>query len=361
MYEKVKNNNVWREFNEDLFYMMELNQLSKENVEHNSSNILPTTGEVIDNDKKELFAPALKSDKREIGDTNNQLNKNYKILDDGTIEWIGKENRSQMSDEERQVVSRIDQQSSKISNDELLVSVIKNNINDNLWNDIGIMASNTDNTIDIISNQTMLVTESVLAKYGIQNSEEFIKKLVDEMNFELKEINNNLSTNMIKSFTKINEETVNSISQTFNRPDEIKSQDVEQCMKVYKNSTSLASFRLSCDKQFEQCMSKICYQYKINNPSNAYNEMLRIIESRRMQMESQFYNMYTSFSNNNSMFIDKAVSSAIMTQDIMKEMQQDFSDNQIQQLINYNYQEYEKNNNKMNSEQNLQQISGISR
>ncbi len=361
MYEKVKNNNVWREFNEDLFYMMELNQLSKENVEFNNSNILQTTEESIGNDKKKLSSSSLKSDEHKITNSMEQSNQNYIILDDGTIEWIGKENKPQMSDEDRQVLSKMEQQSSKVSNDELLVSIIKKNINDNLWNDIGIMASNTDNTIDIISNQTMLVTESVLAKYGIQNSEEFIKKVVDEMNFELKEINNNLSTNMIKSFTKINEETVNSISQTFNRPDEIKSQDVEQCMKVYKNSTSLASFRLSCDKQFEQCMSKICYQYKINNLSNAYNEMVRIIESRRMQMESQFYNMYTSFSNNNSMFIDKAVSSAIMTQDIMKEMQQDFNDNQILQLISYNYQEYEKNNNKMNSEQNLQQISGISR
>lgn len=259
------------------------------------------------------------------------------------------------------MLSELDQPSAKVSNDQMLVNIIKKNLNDNLWNEIGIMASNTDNTIDILSNQTLSETQAVLAKYGIQNNGNLTRKIVSELNSQLREINNNLSTNMIRSFAKINEETVNSISQTFYKPNELKEQDLEQCMDVYRQSTSLASFRLTCDKQFEQCMSKICYEYKINKPSNVYNKIARIMENKRVQMESQFYNMYTSFANSNSMFIDKAMGSSIMTQDIMREMQQDFTPEQIQQLIGYNYQEYEKNYYMMKAEQDLQELRGMAR
>lgn len=107
---------------------------------------------------------------------------------------------------------------------------------------------------------------------------------------------------MIKSFTKINEETVNSISQTFYKPDELKEQDV-----------------------------------------------------------SQFYNMYMTFSNGNSMFIEKAIGSTMLSQEMMKEMQQDLSPQQIQAMIGYNYQEYEKNYYEMKAQRDLEQISGISR
>lgn len=85
-------------------------------------------------------------------------------------------------------------------------------------------------------------------------------------------------------------------------------------------------------------MSKICYEYKINKPSNAYNGIFRIFENKRMQMESQFYNMYMTFSNGNSMFIEKAIGSTMLSQ----EMQQDLSQQQIQTMTGYNYQEYEK-------------------
>lgn len=320
--------------------------------------------------EKNLSVPSFKSNESEYVESRQQYqhtssqtqtSENYRILDDGTIEWIGPHKRVEVSDEYSQMLSELDQPSAKVSNDQMLVNIIKKNLNDNLWNEIGIMASNTDNTIDILSNQTLSETQAVLAKYGIQNNENLTRKIVSELNSQLREINNNLSTNMIRSFAKTNEETVNSISQTFYKPNELKEQDLEQCMDVYRQSTSLASFRLTCDKQFEQCMSKICYEYKINKPSNVYNKIARIMENKRVQMESQFYNMYTSFANSNSMFIDKAMGSSIMTQDIMREMQQDFTPEQIQQLIGYNYQEYEKNYYMMKAEQDLQELRGMAR
>lgn len=371
MYEKVKNNNIWKEFNQDLFYMMEFNQITKENSDLNDSNVLKNNDEIIDMEKEDSTVPISKSSEnddvesiKQVQSTANnqqQISESYRILDDGTIEWIGPHNRVDMDNEYRQMLSELDQPSAKVSNDQILVDTIKKNINDNLWNEIGIIASNTDNAIDILSNQTLQETQAVLAKYGIQNTSNLTRRIVDELNAELREINNNLSTNMIKSFTKINEETVNSISQTFYKPDELKEQDVSQCMEVYKSSTSLSSFKLTCQKQFEQCMSKICYEYKINKPSNAYNDIFRIFENKRMQMESQFYNMDMTFSNGNSMFIEKAIGSTMLSQEMMKEMQQDLSQQQIQTMIGYNYQEYEKNYYEMKAQRDLEQISGMSR
>ena len=42
-------------------------------------------------------------------------------------------------------------------------------------------------------------------------------------------------------------------------------------------------------------------------------------------------------------------------------MQQDFTPEQIQQLIGYNYQEYEKNYYMMKAEQDLQELRGMAR
>lgn len=331
MYEKVKNNNIWKEFNQDLFYMMEFSQTSKESSNLNDSSILKNNDEIIGIDKKSSTVSISKlpesddveSVKHVQSTVNNQqqISENYRILNDGTIEGIGSHSRVEMDDGYRQILSELDHPSTKVSNDQILVDTIKNNINDNLWEKIGIIASNTDNTIDILSNQILQETQIILAKYGIQNTDNLTKKIVDELNTELREINYNLSTNMIKSFTKINEETVNSISQTFYKPYELKEQDVSQCMEVYKSSTSLSSFKLNCKRQFEQCMSKICYEYKINKPSNVYNEIFQIFENKRIQMESQFYNMYMTFSNDNSMFIEKAIGSTMLSQEMVRKMQ----------------------------------------
>lgn len=370
MHEKVKNNNIWKEFNQDLFHMMEFNQISKENGDLNDSIVKKNNDEIINMDKKDLGASTHKSSKdndvesiKQVqSNVNNyqQISKNSRILDDGTIEYIGSHNEIAMDDEYRQMLSELDQPSAKVSNDPILIDTIKKNINDNLWNEIGIIASNTDNTIEILSNQALQEVQKILAKYGIQNTDNLTRRIVGELNIELREINNNLSANMIKSFTKINEETVNSISQTFYKPDELKEQDVSQCMEVYKSSTSLSSFKLTCQKQFEQCMSKICYEYKINKQV-IYNELFRVFENKRMQMEKQFYNIYMTFSNSNSIFIEKAIGSTMLSQEMMREMQQDLSQQQIQTMIGYNYQEYEKKYYEMKAQKDLEQISCISR
>ena len=106
-------------------------------------------------------------------------------------------------------------------------------------------------------------------------------------------------------------------------------------------------------------MNKIFYQYNIHTNSSIYNYLMRTLESKRMQMETQFYNMYMTFSNSNSMFIDKAVGSTMLSQDMMRDMQQDLTPQQIQTMIGYNYQEYEKNYFDMKAQQDLEQISGM--
>lgn len=328
----------------------------------------PTFHEKLD-EYKTLYAPSFTSSEQEIVSEQPQQiqnqqppqNQNYRILDDGTIEWLTPRNIAPLSEEEQQVLASMDQAPSKIDSEVMLVNIVKENINQNLWNDIGIIASNTDNTINVISGQISHEVQAILQRNGINSNGVITQKIVAQLDVELKEINNNLSENMIKSFTKINNDTMNTIQQTFSRPDEIKNQDVEQSMEVYRQSTSLASFSLTCQKQFEQCMSKICYQYHIPTNSNIYNELARSFENKRMQMESQFYNMYMTFSHSNSMFIEKAVGSTMLSQEMMREMQQDLTPQQIQTMLGYNYQEYEKNYFEMKAQQDLEQVSGMSR
>lgn len=367
MYEKVKNNNIWKEFNQDLFYMMEFNKLSKENGNLKDSNILKNNDEIIDMDKKDSTVPISKAYQNDhvesikhgnsTIDNQQQISENYRILDDGTIEWLKPRNIQPMLEEYQQ----IDSVPSKADSEIMLISIVKENINQNLWNEIGIIASNTNNTINIISNQISRETQAILQKYGINSNSVITQRIVQQLDNDLKEINNNLSENMIKSFNKINNDTMTAISKTFPRPEEIKSQDVEQCMEVYRNSTSLASFKLTCQKQFEQCISKICYQYNISRNSNVYNELFRFFENKRMQMETQFYNMYMTFSNSNSMFIEKAIGSTMLSREMMREMQQDLSPQQIQTMIGFNYQEYEKNYYEMKAQKDLEQVSNMSR
>ena len=69
--------------------------------------------------------------------------------------------------------------------------------------------------------------------------------------------------------------------------------------------------------------------------------------------------MYMTFSHSNSMFIDKAVGSTMLSQDMMREMQQNLTPQQIQTMIGYNYQEYENNYFDMKAQQDLEQVSGM--
>lgn len=320
----------------------------------------PTFQEKLD-EYKTLYAPSFTSSEQELNTEQTQQvqNQNYRILDDGTIEWLTPRNIAPLSEEEQQILASMDQAPSKVDQEVMLINVVKENINQNLWNEIGIIASNTDNTIDVLSGQISHELQAVLQRNGINSNGILNQRIITELNAELKEINNNLSENMIKSFTKINNDTMDAIQRTFARPEEIRSQDVEQSLEVYRKNTSLASFSLTCQKQFERCMNKICYQYNVPTNSSIYNDLMRTLESKRMQMETQFYNMYMTFSHSNSMFIDKAVGSTMLSQDMMKEMQQDLTPQQIQTMIGYNYQEYEKNYFDMKAQQDLEQVSGM--
>ena len=328
----------------------------------------PTFQEKLD-EYKTLYAPSFTSSEQgltseqpqQVQNQQTLQNQNYRILDDGTIEWLTPRNIAPLSEEEEQILSSMDQAPSKVDNEVMLINIVKENINQNLWNDIGIIASNTDNTINVLSGQISSEVQTILQRNGINSIGVITQNIIEQLDAELKEINNNLSENMIKSFTKINNDTMNAISQTFARPDEMKNQDVEQSLEVYRQSTSLASFSLTCQRQFEQCMSKICYQYNISTNSSVYNELTRIFENKRMRMESQFYNMYMTFSHSNSMFIDKAVGSTMLSQETMREMQQDLTPQQIQTMLGYNYQEYEKNYFDMKAQQDLEQVSGMRR
>ena len=325
----------------------------------------PTFQEKLD-EYKTLYAPSFTSSEQELASEQSQQiqnqqnhNQNYRILDDGTIEWLTPRNIAPLSEQEQQILASMDHAPSKVDQEVMLINIVKENINQNLWNEIGIIASNTDNTIDVLSGQISHEIQSVLQRNGINSNAVLNQKIITELNAELKEINNNLSENMIRSITKINNDTMDAIQRTFARPEEIRKQDVEQSLEVYRKNTSLASFSLTCQKQFEQCMNKIWYQYNVPTNSSIYNDLMRTLESKRMQMETQFYNMYMTFSHSNSMFIDKAVGSTMLSQDMMKEMQQDLTPQQIQTMIGYNYQEYEKNYFDMKAQQDLEQVSGM--
>lgn len=253
------------------------------------------------------------------------------------------EERRKETSVQQQALASMNQVPLEVDNEVILVNFVKENINQNLWDDIGRIASNADNTINVVSGQLCYEVQAILQRNRINDNSVITQNIVAQLDAELKEINNNLRENMIKVFTKINNYTMNAIQQTFGRPEEIRNQDVEQSLEVYRQSTSLSRFSLICEKEFEQCMSKICYQYNIPKNSNAYNELKRSLKSKRMQIESQFYNMYMTFSHSNSIFIDKIVGSTMLSQEMMREMQQDLTPQKIKTLIGYNYQEYEKN------------------
>ena len=361
-YIQTQRNNI---ITSNLNGLVDSNTYLTEQTDFISTVIPQTTQEKLD-EYKTLYAPSFTSSEQELASEQSQQiqnqqnhNQNYRILDDGTIEWLTPRNIAPLSEQEQQILASMDHAPSKVDQEVMLINIVKENINQNLWNEIGIIASNTDNTIDVLSGQISHEIQSVLQRNGINSNAVLNQKIITELNAELKEINNNLSENMIRSFTKINNDTMDAIQRTFARPEEIRKQDVEQSLEVYRKNTSLASFSLTCQKQFEQCMNKIWYQYNVPTNSSIYNDLMRTLESKRMQMETQFYNMYMTFSHSNSMFIDKAVGSTMLSQDMMKEMQQDLTPQQIQTMIGYNYQEYEKNYFDMKAQQDLEQVSGM--
>jgi len=327
MFEKVKNNNVWREFNEDLFYMMEMASLEKnttsqiENEIKDNEAIIDKSQEnqevhlqsIEENFEKNLEAPSLKSDERTIS------------------------NESEYDE----LLNQLDSNNG-ISQEDILIQTSINSINSNIWNDIGIMSANTDTQINQLSEQSLNTIMQILSNNGTQYNPGIIKKVCIELNQQLRELNNNLSTNMIKSFSKINEETLKSIQQSFNRPDEIQEMDVEQCKQVYFESTNLSSFQLTCHKEFQLAIDSISQSLGISPSSQIYNELITNLENIRSQMETNFYNMYSSFSHNNAVFMDKAISSVVLSQKTMVDMNEELSQEQISRLLSYCYEDYEK-------------------
>ena len=266
------------------------------------------------------------------------------------------------SAEEPQMIQEQTTISNFVDNETKLIDVVKKQLNDHIWQDIGTYASRTDKTIDFVSNEIVNEVTLVLQKYGIPNNTEMTMRIVSQMNGQVKELNNTLSENMIRTFDNINEETINSLSETFSKPKEIKEQDVEQCLEVYMQSTELKGFHLSCSRQFDSVTAQICSLYGISANTPQYREISRIVENKRVQVESQMHNMFNDFSNSNSMFMTNIIGATIMSQEFLHGSQEDYSIQQIQILLNYNKQEYEKSNyDQLMAQQIEQEQSGISR
>lgn len=114
---------------------------------------------------------------QQIQNQQNQ-NQNYRILDDGTIEWLTPRNIAPLLEEEQQVLSSMDKAPSKVDQEVMLINIVKENINQNLWNEIGIIASNTDNTIDVLSGQISHEIQSVLQRNGINSNGVLNQKII---------------------------------------------------------------------------------------------------------------------------------------------------------------------------------------
>ena len=126
--------------------------------------------------------------------------------------------------------------------------------------------------------------------------------------------------------------------------------------------TELKGFHLSCSLQFDSVTAQICSLYGISANTPQYRKISRIVENKRVQVESQMHNMFNDFSNSNSMFMTNIIGATIMSQEFLHGSQEDYSIQQIQILLNYNKQEYEKSNyDQLMAQQIEQEQSGISR
>lgn len=286
----------------------------------------------------------------------------YRILDDGTIEWNRDPRTNMFTQEEIEHFQRQNPAPSSLDNEKRIVSAVKQQLNNHVWQDIGVYAARTDETIDFVSNEILNEVNSVLQKYGIPNNPNTTFGIISQLNSEIKEVNNVLSTNMVKTFTKVNEATIDSVSETFSKPTEIQEQDVEQCLDVYMQTTQLKGFHLNCSKQFETATMQICNLYGINANTPQYREIKRIVEDRKIQVESQMHNMFNDFSNSNAINMRNVVGATMLSQKFVRDSQQDYSMQQIQALISYNVKELDKIHYEQMMEQQLGQTnSGMSR
>lgn len=283
---------------------------------------------------------------------------NYKILEDGTIEWQQDPRANMFTEEELQSINSQTQAPTLVDNERRIIETVKSQMSHHVWENIGLYAARTDTTIDNISNEMLSEISTILQQNGIPNNPNVTMQIIRQLNSETKELNNTLSANMVTTFTNINNATMDSISQTFSLQPEVKEQEVQQCLDVYLQSTQLRGFHLSCSDQFGKVVSDICGQYGIKQNTPQYAEIFRIVESKRIQVESQFHNMFNDFSNSNANNISNVIGSTMLSQQYVQGLQQELTPQQIQILLDYNKQEFEKN---YNMEQMQQVAVGISR
>ena len=97
----------------------------------------PTFQEKLD-EYKTLYAPSFTSSEQELASEQSQQiqnqqnhNQNYRILDDGTIEWLTPRNIAPLSEQEQQILASMDHAPSKVDQEVMLINIVKENINQN--------------------------------------------------------------------------------------------------------------------------------------------------------------------------------------------------------------------------------------
>ena len=314
--------------------------------------------ETNNDDYKTLYAPSFKSFESQMSNQSTEENKNYRILEDGTIEWKQDPRKNMFTDEEIQMFNSQSQAPTIVDNEIRIIDAVKNQMNQYVWKDIGLYATRTDTTIDNVSNEMLREVSILLQQNGIPNNPNISMQIIKQLNSELKEVNNNLSANMVATFTNINNATMDSISQTFLMQPDVKEQEVQQCLDVYLQTTQLKGFHLNCSNQFGKVVRDICSQYGIKQNSPQFIEITRIVESKRIQLESQLHNMFNDFSNSNANYISNTIGSTMLSQQYVQGLQQELTPQQIQMLLDYNRTEIEKN---YSMEQMHQDVVGMSR
>lgn len=314
--------------------------------------------ETNNDDYKTLYAPSFKSFESQMSNQSNEENQNYRILADGTIEWKQDPRKNMFTDEEMQMFNSQNQAPTIIDNEIRIIDAVKNQMNQHVWKDIGLYATRTDTTIDNVSNEMLREVSILLQQNGIPNNPNITMQIIKQLNSELKEVNNNLSANMVTTFTNINNATMDSISQAFSMQPDVKEQEVQQCLDVYLQTTQLRGFHLNCSNQFGKVVRDICSQYGIKQNSPQFIEITRIVESKRIQVESQLHNMFNDFSNSNANYISNTIGSTMLSQQYVQGLQQELTPQQIQMLLDYNRTEIEKN---YSMEKMHQDVVGMSR
>ena len=107
--------------------------------------------ETNNDDYKTLYAPSFKSFESQMSNQSTEENKNYRILEDGTIEMKQDPRKNMFTDEEIQMFNSQSQAPTIVDNEIRIIDAVKNQMNQYVWKDIGLYATRTDTTIDNVS------------------------------------------------------------------------------------------------------------------------------------------------------------------------------------------------------------------